>query len=281
MPDGLTDLTTLHLRRRRLDRAAYAGRAAQDSDYRLLVTEPTRILNAETGELVVVYVPLPDDVETGELVSALRRLPFPWFRRTKGLESRSHTFGSSPRIALHNPWCRQADMATYHPDTHALLVWMAPVVARLYEQHNPVLATRHSTLSRKVLPDWHLEGTFFTSGIANRDSTMAYHTDTGNFPGVWSAMLAFTRDVHGGHLVLPAYDVALEVADRTVSLFDGQSLLHGVTRVVRTEPLGSYRFTVVYYSLEQMCHCDTPDIEQERKRSVLRRRRHARQQQEK
>ena len=37
-------------------------------------------------------------------------------------------------------------------------------------------------------------------------------------------MLVFKSDVMGGHLVIPEIDISLEVADNSVTIFDGQDL---------------------------------------------------------
>ncbi len=64
-------------------------------------------------------------------------------------------------------------------------------------------------------------------------------------------------------MAVPEYDIGLEVADQSLTLFDGQALLHGVTPFRRSGPQG-YRFTVVYYSLQQMWQCLPPGEEAKR-----------------
>ena len=51
-------------------------------------------------------------------------------------------------------------------------------------------------------------------------------------------------------------DLKLEIADGSLSIFDGQSILHGVSPFVKTSA-DAYRYTVVYYTLEQMWKCET------------------------
>ena len=73
-------------------------------------------------------------------------------------------------------------------------------------------------------------------------------------------MVVFKGDVDGGHLVIPELDISLEVADNSLTIFDGQDLLHGVSPIeYRHEQ--SYRYSVVYYSLERMWQCMTVDEE--------------------
>jgi hypothetical protein len=108
-----------------------------------------------------------------------------------------------------------------------------------------------------------MKNSVFTSGIINKNNQLNYHFDRGNFRNVYSNMIAFKKDMGGGHLSIPEYDIGLEISDSSVSLFDGQKILHGVTPL---KPLTeeAYRFTLVYYSLEQMWKCESPQEELER-----------------
>jgi len=251
----------LRRRRRALDPAAFRGRHAQEGDYSILLTDPTIVYDEDARAVTLAYLRLEDDF-TG-LVAALRRLDIRRRARTGGMPSFSREFGSHPRNARRNDFCGLASLARDDPAAHAALAGAAVVVAGAYGRYNPALAGRHDTLARAVRPEWHLEGTAFTSGIVNRDSALPYHFDSGNFRGVWSGMLGFKRDIEGGYLAVPEYDLGLEVADGSLTLFDGQGLLHGVTPFAKTGPQG-YRFTVVYYSLEQMWRCLPPGEEAKR-----------------
>ena len=94
----------------------------------------------------------------------------------------------------------------------------------------------------------------FTSGIVNKNNQLNYHYDSGNFRGVYSNMLVFKGDVSGGHLVIPEINISLEVADNSITIFDGQDLLHGVSPIKYLHK-ESYRYSIVYYSLERMWQC--------------------------
>jgi hypothetical protein len=145
------------------------------------------------------------------------------------------------------------------------------VVGRAYAWYNPDRYARASDLVEQVLPEWRLEETAFTSGILNRDSALAYHTDAGNFKGVWSGMLGFRHTMVGGHLALPEYNVALEIANNSLTLFDGQRLIHGVTPLHRLSE-DAYRITVVYYGRAGMwrCRTNTEEVAAARRRRAAR-----------
>ena len=49
-------------------------------------------------------------------------------------------------------------------------------------------------------------------------------------------MLGIKKWITGGHLVIPEYDVALEISDGSMCLFDGQAHIHGVTPIKKLNP---------------------------------------------
>ena len=73
-------------------------------------------------------------------------------------------------------------------------------------------------------------------------------------------MAVFKHDVEGGYLCLPEYRVAVECKNNSLFIFDGQSILHGVTPIRRLTTEG-YRYSIVYYTLQQMANCLPPEEE--------------------
>jgi hypothetical protein len=53
---------------------------------------------------------------------------------------------------------------------------------------------------------------------------------------------------------MPEYDMALEIGNDTIAIFDGQDILHGVTPIQYLNE-NAYPYTIVYYSLAQMWNC--------------------------
>jgi hypothetical protein len=131
----------------------------------------------------------------------------------------------------------------------------------------PETYATHTQTTDKVLRDYVIPGTPFTSGIVNKNNPLKYHFDSGNFKEVFSTMLAIRGGTAGGHLALPAYDVGLAIANNSVTIFDGQQILHGVTPIKFLTP-DAYRFTIVYYSLRKMWDCLPLREEVERIRNV-------------
>lgn len=250
-----------HLRRRAIELSQYKGRGAQDNDFTTLITEPTTVYDEEEQAVTMVYLaPIAEDMRV--LVDVLRHISIPNGARPGGMRTRSRVIGYQPRLAIHQDYCAAASLAAEDPQAHAIVCTYAAVVSRYYARYGPTVYAHHAQEAAKVLPDWTLEGTAFTSGIVNRDNPLPYHFDSGNFTGVWSNMLGFKRGVTGDHLSVPEYDLGFEVADKSLLMFDGQGLLHGVTPFRRRR--GGHRFTIVYYSSASMWRCLPPGEEAKR-----------------
>jgi hypothetical protein len=175
--------------------------------------------------------------------------------RTSGLVSTSRIFGYAPRNVLRGHACRAVSMAVNHPKEHKAICNAARFVDEQYQQWFPQVHASHVDALKKVKPEWIIPGSVFTSGIVNYNNPLQYHFDAGNFAKVCSAMVGFRHKTDGGYLACPEIDTAFEIGDRSLILFDGQSLLHGVTPIHR-KANDSFRYTIVYYSLKQMWNCE-------------------------
>lgn len=165
-------------------------------------------------------------------------------------------------------------MAVEHPEEHAAICAAAPAIDSHYRKFFPEVHGRHRAAASEVREQWMIPGSVFTSGIVNYNNPLQYHFDAGNFSQVCSAMIGFRHKTQGGHLACPELGIAFEIGDRSLILFDGQKLLHGVTPIKRLAD-DAFRFTIVYYSLKQMWNCDTVRGEVDRlrtKRSEIERR---------
>jgi hypothetical protein len=83
-------------------------RGALESDFATLVTEPTRVYDADAQAATLVYLALDEDFT--DLVTVLRRLDIRRWTRTGGMQSLSRTFGSHPRNRLKNNFCGPASL---------------------------------------------------------------------------------------------------------------------------------------------------------------------------
>ena len=243
----------IEAKRREVKAAAYKLRSAQEGDYGRLLTEPSVI--AVAGRLAVVYLPLPPQEDMEPLRGACARISYSTHFRTGGLKTTSKIFGYSPRVTIRRDYCSATAFAREQPDEHATVARAALLVERYYRQFNAELYGAHRALAEEKIPhEYRLHGTAFTSGIVNENNPLKYHYDAGNFRGVWSGMIVFKSGIEGGHLALPEFGLGVELCDRSLFLFDGQGILHGVTPIVRTRP-DAKRYSIVYYSLQNMWSC--------------------------
>lgn len=219
---------------------------------------------ADRNRILLAYLPAPLAHER-DLRQHLLKVKIAAGTRTLGLTARSVTFGNVPRLEVRGrDWCRTAQFNEEHPDLYRLLAAQCGVLEGLYEQIAPDAFSDHAMRADEIRGEWRLPGSrAFTGGVVNRDSNIGYHHDSGNITDVWSAMIAVRRGTTGGELVLPELGLHLPIADKSVTYFDGQGLLHGVTPIGKTSRDG-YRFTVVYYSTRRLWQCLAPTDELER-----------------
>lgn len=255
-----------------LNLAEFKLRRAQEADVSEVVAEPFRLIDPDSGETKAVYLvggwSEEEDALLDEMFAALKRVRYQKTARTLGLVTTSRVFGWKPRATIRGDFCTATALATEQPSEHALVTRGAQLVARHYQAQDPALYERHRKIAdTKVREEYHLEDEVFTSGIINENNPLAYHFDAGNFKGVWSGMLAFREDTERGYLALPAYDMAVGIGHKSLFLFDGQGILHGVTPIKLLSPQAK-RYSVVYYSLKGMWNCDPLGTELERVKRV-------------
>lgn len=239
---------------RDIDTKVLRRRSAKDSDCETLITEDCVVRSG--GQAKIVYIARLLNPEIERAREAVQRVKYQTSTRTSGLVSRSRIFGYAPRNVLRGHPCRSTSMATDHPEEHAAICNAALAVDAQYKKFFPEVHEQHRETTKKVREQWMIPGSVFTSGIVNYNNPLQYHFDAGNFSQVCSAMVAFRHKTQGGHLACPELGIAFEIADRSLILFDGQKLLHGVTPIKRMSE-EAFRFTVVYYSLKQMWNCET------------------------
>lgn len=247
-----------------IDLDKYKKRTAKRSDVSRLIKEDCIIYC--NNEPTVLYKKLKTD--TSALRWAVKNIKYSKGKRSRGLVSQSSIFGYSPRVAMRHDYCTTTAMALNEKKQHHIITNFAKELTDMYSEFFPDQFKYHNDLvQEKVMKDWTIGGSPFTSGIVNKNNALKYHFDSGNFKGVLSNMVVFKKDVDGGYLVIPSLDVALEVEDNTLSIFNGQDILHGVSSIEYKNEF-AYRYSIVYYSLEQMWKCEPLDDEIARIRKV-------------
>jgi hypothetical protein len=247
-------MKTIEVGFKNLDLKEYRNRSAKEEDFERLIDEDAIItLN---GKKLIVYIAKLEK-RLPRLVDALKRVKYDTSTRTNGLVTTSKIFGFAPRNVIRNHPCRAAKFASDQPQEHDLVAQAAYIAEGEYRKHHPEMAERHFEIANtKVRKEYRIGKTMFTSGIINHNNPLRYHFDTGNFEGVASAMFAFKDGIDGGYLSVPEVGLGFACKDHSLTIFDGQALLHGVTPITKLKP-NSTRFTVVFYSLKQLWNCET------------------------
>jgi hypothetical protein len=253
----------LHLSTFEVDEKALKKIGPSAADFDTIVDEECDAWLDGEAFAVVRHISKPE-----ELLSALRTIDYRKDYRTSGLYSQSRIFGYRPREPVRKDFCAAASIAHDDPTANRTLCDFAEVADTYYRQLIPATYAKHAEVITGVRPEWRINDTLFTSGIANKDNVLGYHKDHGNFSGAWSAMFAIQKDIGGGFLVMPKHRVAFSFKRPSIILFNGATTLHGVTPLRRTSVRSSYRYTVVYYSLKMMCNCGSRDEELSRIRKV-------------
>lgn len=250
-------MKTLILQRKPIELKVLKKAAPALSHFSSLVDESTKIVDKESGRTVIVYHETNGDRVLPEIIDSLLRIKYFKDWRTGGLPTISRIFGYMPRNKIRKDFCAAASLNSEEPQAlHR--IWRGALLAKYYYRlFNENLFEKHMELSKKVPYEYTLRDTPFTSGIANKNNQLRYHHDAGNFKDVWSAMFVFKKDCEGGYLSIPEYDVGLRLKDKSLLLFDGQSILHGVTPINLKSP-SAYRISIVYYSLLQLWKCLSP-----------------------
>lgn len=266
----------LHLKKKQLDHKQYIYRSAVEDDYGTLLEGDVIGIDADTQQIIFVQKQLEFDDRA--IMHALENIRYEENTRSRGLKTRSRIFGYSPRVTYRKDFCSTTSLAIESPRQHAIVCQYGVQIADLYSEYTPETYKAHQDiLSKKVLNEWAIKDTPFTSGIINKNNPLKYHFDNGNFKNVYSCMAVFKRDIRGGYLSLPEYGIGINLPHNSVFMFDGQSVLHGVTPITKLND-NAVRYSIVYYSLQQIWNCLplTEEIARIRNRKTERERRRAR-----
>jgi len=227
------------------------------------VTEPAIVVDADTGEPIVGYLPMERET-TARLRAAVLDIPYSTTKRGSGVYNASRTFGMSPRKPLNmRDSCRPTTLSVERPEAHATICDAAYDLEAQLKMLFPDVWENDTATIEQVADDWRMaEDALWTSGVINKTSTLPYHRDGFNFE-TWSAMPVLRRGVKGGHLHFPEYDVTIGCRDGYSVYFCGFRYVHGVTPM-ETTGKDSYRYSVVYYALRGMKDCFSYAVEQRR-----------------
>lgn len=233
------------------------------ADFDQVLDEPCQLYEGDELRAVSMRFDAP---QLRDLESVVQSIPTSSSYRTVGMKQRSRAFGFQPRNAIRKDWCYQSSLSTEDPAAHRMIEQCGQWMSERYAEFAGDVFKQHEQAMARVLPEWRMLGSVYTSGIINENNALAYHFDSGNFRNCWSGMIVLPHRITGGELVLPQFRVAFRFNEPSVFFFDGQSILHGVMPIRR--PSMGYRYSLVYYSLLQMWRCLPADEELLRAKEV-------------
>lgn len=235
-------------------------------DYNLVINENT--LFTKNGVNVGLYIKI-DSNAAQEIRKASVNTKYLKSSRTRGVQTQSSVFGSLPRIARRNDYCRFSAQTKNEKANANILFNFLPYLTEIYKTYLPKQYEHDlKVISENVNADYVLqEKAPFTTANINVNHAIKYHRDSGNFRGNLSNVLILRDGIIGGELVFPEYGFALAQEDSYLAIFDGQNEIHGVMPIIKTKE-NPYRASIVYYTLENMKHCYPFKMEVERLQNV-------------
>lgn len=228
---------------------------------------PAVVKDEATGLPVLVVARYPADL--AGLRQAMRAFPCAGgMVRSAGIRNPGGAFGYLARKPhMRRNGCAPCLAATTAPAEHNVICGAAAHLAAQLHELVPARADNDQRLAdRLIRREWMVaDEAWWTSGVVNWMSPLPYHYDQNNAQ-TWSAMPVVRRGVQGGHLHIPEYDLVLECRDGDVVYFAGWDMIHGVTPLNKTDRDG-YRISAVFYTIQSMARCLTPDEEFRRGRA--------------
>lgn len=223
------------------------------NDYNLVINEDT--LFTKNGVNVGLYIKISKE-HSKDIRKASLETKYIKTYRTNALPTQSSVFGSLPRVALRNDYCRFSAQTKNEKTNANILFSFLPHLTEIYKKYLPKQYEHDlNVINENVNNDYIIKDkTPFTTANINVNHAIKYHKDTGNFRGNLSNVLILRDGIIGGELVFPEYGFALAQEDSYLAIFDGQAEIHGVMPIIKTKEK-PYRASIVYYTLENMKHC--------------------------
>lgn len=218
-----------------------------------LVTESCRI-NLDKGRSIIYLT--NDDPSIDELLPHLTKLKFSKATR-KASKDQSMLFGAVPAGVNKVHHCSRGAVINKDLQLHNLL---CNKYGQLMTDLLKIYLTPWLKIGLKFLTegliydDYIMYNSIHTSGVINKNNEMYYHRDTENRKHMYSGMIVYKKNVSGGYLVFPEYGFAIQLSNRSILLFYGKGLIHGVTPTVK-QCKEAYRYSVVFYTMDKIKKC--------------------------
>jgi hypothetical protein len=247
-----------------------------DSQYDVLYDEDVSIVK-ENGEplLVLIKNAIPKEL-AGEAWGVLKNVNLQTYNRgdaagvkitnfinrdgtasnttqvPRGWEVLSGIVGYFERTSR-QPYCRSCAWNKANPEKFAKMVPTLQHVSDLFKKHVPERFKIQKSFCDKTHPDYVIPGTVYTTLTVNKTFRTAAHKDVGDLSEGFSNMFVIKQGaIKGGHLVLPAYRIAVKLDNLDFVMFDAHEF-HGNTQII--EGPGGVRCSVVCYYRTKMTQC--------------------------
>lgn len=238
----------------------------------LVIDGPATIIDADTNEVVAVHWTGAADLAT-QISRSLHDVHWddpPLAKvnnagRLSGLHVAHRVFGFTPPQPMRRRYgCSRSRFDSDYPEATKLIGRFTILAEWVFRTFAPDVHERTGRQIRQAIgDDWRIRGTLWSSGIINNTAALPMHKDSGNVKESWSAMLGCRRQVDGGLLHLVDYDVFLAIPHGSISIFDGQSVTHGVTPL-RVRGPDAERYTLVTYAKQNLRGCACKEDEAQR-----------------
>jgi len=228
-----------------------------------VISDNAAIIDSESGRVVALHIICASDLAT-DLAGSLSQVEFDdqiWSQATttarlNGMATTHRTFGYAPPVPMRRRYgCSRSQFNSEYPLAMDQIAQFCRVAEHVFRTH---ASDVHDLTAQKVreaiAPAWLIAGTPWSSGIINKSMALPYHHDKANITQSWSAMLVCRRQVEGGFLHLADYDTYLTVPHGSITIFDGQSIIHGVTPFKMLSP-AAFRYSIVTYAKTGMKKC--------------------------
>lgn len=234
------------------------------------------IVDEDSGQVVALHMVCASDLAT-DLAGSLSRVKWDdqvfanatTTSRLNGMASTHRTFGYQPPVPMRRRYgCSRSQFNSEYPEAMDQIAQFCRVAEHVFRTNaHEVHDTTCGKVRDNIPPAWLIAGTPWSSGIVNKTVSLPYHKDQSNITTSWSAMLVCRRQVEGGLLHLADYDTYFAVPHGSITIFDGQSVVHGVTPMRIVHP-GGFRYSLVTYAKTGMRKC-CPDPAGEGRRAAI------------
>jgi hypothetical protein len=164
------------------------------------------------------------------------------------------------------PFCRATAFTAKEVEKWNHVVPLAQHVATQFKETMPTRYAVQEAATKKVLPQFTIAKTPFSTLTVNHNIAGRIHRDAGDFKEGFGCLSVLRKGQYrGGWLVFPAYRVAVDLGHGDIIFFNPHEW-HGVTDFYDTEP-GFERISVVYYLRKKMNECLAPKDEVARLRA--------------